>query len=84
MVIDCWTGSSLFTVTMVNQVAMKRRAAADMAYVGRTEPVCVQIHIQWVENAVNVAKALGEEDGWDKSPWQALLEELVEMDEKST
>jgi len=37
------------------------------------------MHIQWVENAVAVAKVLGEEDGWDKSPWEELLSELVEM-----
>ena len=37
------------------------------------------IHIQWVEDAVAVAKTLGEEDGWEKSPWEALLGELVEM-----
>ncbi len=37
------------------------------------------MHIQWVEDAVLVAKALGEEDGWDKSPWEQLLGELVEM-----
>jgi hypothetical protein len=40
------------------------------------------VHIQWIEDAVNVAKALGEEDGWDKSPWQALLGELIEMNGK--
>jgi hypothetical protein len=38
------------------------------------------IHIQWVEDAVSVAKTLGEEDGWEKSPWEALLGQLVEMD----
>jgi hypothetical protein len=37
------------------------------------------MHIQWVEDAVGVAKVLGEEDGWDKSPWKELLGELVEM-----
>jgi hypothetical protein len=37
------------------------------------------MHIQWVEDAVAVAKQLGEEDGWDKSPWEELLGELVEM-----
>ncbi len=37
------------------------------------------MHIQWVESAIAVAKALGEEDGWDKSPWEELLSELVEM-----
>jgi hypothetical protein len=37
------------------------------------------VHIQWVEDAVTVAKTLGEEDGWDKSPWEALLAELIEM-----
>jgi len=38
------------------------------------------MHIQWVEDAVTVAKTLGEEDGWDKSPWEALLGELIETD----
>ena len=37
------------------------------------------MHIQWVEDAVSVAKALGEEDGWDKSPWEQLLGELIEI-----
>ncbi len=37
------------------------------------------MHIQWVEDSIAVAKALGEEDGWDKSPWEDLLGELVEM-----
>jgi hypothetical protein len=37
------------------------------------------MHIQWVEDAIAVAKQLGEEDGWDKSPWTELLGELVEM-----
>jgi hypothetical protein len=37
------------------------------------------IHIQWVEDAIGVAKGLGEEDGWDKSPWEELLGELIEM-----
>jgi hypothetical protein len=38
------------------------------------------MHIQWVEDAVSVAKLLGEEDGWGKSPWEQLLDELVEID----
>jgi hypothetical protein len=38
------------------------------------------MHIQWVEDAVLVAKTLGEDDGWDKSPWEGLLQELVKMD----
>ena len=38
------------------------------------------MHIQWVEDAVAVAREVGEEDGWDKSPWEELLSELVGMD----
>jgi hypothetical protein len=38
------------------------------------------IRIQWVENAVAVAKGLGEEDGWNNSPWEELLEGLIEME----
>jgi hypothetical protein len=37
------------------------------------------VHIQWVEDAIAVAKTLGEEDGWSESPWQELLQELVNM-----
>ena len=42
------------------------------------------IHIQWVEDAVTVAQTLGEEDGWEKSPWQALLSELIQMEKHPT
>jgi len=41
------------------------------------------IHIQWVEDAVTVAKNLGEEDGWDHSPWQDLLHALIEIGESA-
>jgi hypothetical protein len=44
--------------------------------VGKAEPV-EDVRIQWVENAVAVAKRLGEEDGWENSPWEALLVELI-------
>jgi hypothetical protein len=36
------------------------------------------VRIQWVENAVAVAKRLGEEDGWENSPWESLLVEMIE------
>jgi hypothetical protein len=35
------------------------------------------IKILWTEEAVSVAKALGEEDGWERSPWEELLVELI-------
>jgi len=44
--------------------------------VGKAEPI-EDVRIQWVENAVAVAKTLGEDDGWDHSPWEALLKELI-------
>jgi hypothetical protein len=47
---------------------------------GHLEPL-EDVRIQWVENAVAVAARLGEEDGWDKSPWEALLVDLIEMEE---
>ena len=40
------------------------------------------IRIQWVENAVAVAKTLGEEDGWEHSPWEELLSQLIAMESK--
>jgi hypothetical protein len=42
----------------------------------------MDIHIQWVEDAVLVAKTLGEEDGWDHSPWEDLLKELIDIEQK--
>jgi hypothetical protein len=44
------------------------------------ESVIEDVKIQWTEDAVAVAKALGEEDGWDRSPWEALLAELIGID----
>jgi hypothetical protein len=35
------------------------------------------IRIQWTEDAVAVAKTLGDEDGWTHVPWEALLVELI-------
>jgi hypothetical protein len=44
--------------------------------VGKAEPI-EDIRIEWVEDAVAVAKRLGEEDGWENAPWEALLIELI-------
>jgi hypothetical protein len=44
--------------------------------VGKAEPL-EDVRIEWVENAVAVAKRLGEEDGWENSPWEELLEVLI-------
>jgi hypothetical protein len=44
--------------------------------VGKPEPL-EDVRIQWVENAVAVARRLGEDDGWENSPWEALLIELI-------
>jgi hypothetical protein len=40
----------------------------------------MDVHIRWVEDAVLVAKTLGEEDGWDRSPWEELLKELIDLE----
>lgn len=42
----------------------------------------LDFRIRQVETAVDVAVKLGEEDGWDDSPWPKLLDELVEMEER--
>lgn len=38
--------------------------------------------IEWTENAVEVAKMIGEADGWERAPWVDLLKELIEMEPK--
>jgi hypothetical protein len=45
--------------------------------VGKAEPI-EDVRIEWVENAVAVARRLGDDDGWDSSPWEALLTEMIE------
>jgi hypothetical protein len=40
------------------------------------------VRIMWVEDAVAVAKQLGEDDGWDNSPWESLLTDLIACQEK--
>jgi hypothetical protein len=46
--------------------------------VGKAEPL-EDVRIEWVENAVRVARVLGEEDGWENSPWEALLVALIDF-----
>ena len=48
--------------------------------VGPPEPL-EDVKIQWTQEAVTVAQALGEEHGWDSSPWEALLVDLIQMGE---
>jgi len=45
--------------------------------VGKAEPI-EDLRIQLVENAVAVAKRLGDDDGWENSPWEPLLTEMIE------
>jgi hypothetical protein len=47
---------------------------------GRELTVGEDVHILWVEEAVDVACRLGAERGWEHSPWPALLHELVAME----
>ena len=46
----------------------------------RADPLGEDVHILWVEEAVDVACRLGAERGWEHSPWPALLHELVAME----
>jgi hypothetical protein len=38
------------------------------------------IEIQWVDDAVAVAKAEGERAGWDSVPWEDLLTEMLAVE----
>lgn len=38
------------------------------------------IEVEWVEDAVQVAKFVGEAEGWDHAPWEDLLVELIAME----
>jgi hypothetical protein len=40
------------------------------------------VEIEWTEGAVEVAKMVGEADGWEHAPWEKLLGELIEMEPK--
>lgn len=41
------------------------------------------IEVEWVEDAVHVAKLVGEAEGWDRAPWEELLVELIAMEPSS-
>ena len=47
---------------------------------GPVPPVGEDVHILWVEEAVDVARRIGEEEGWEHAPWEALLDELIAME----
>lgn len=47
--------------------------------VGRPEPLR-DIEVEWVEDAVEVAKLVGEAYGWEHAPWESLLVELIGME----
>jgi hypothetical protein len=44
--------------------------------VGKAEPI-EDVRIQWAQAAVDVARRIGEEEGWENSPWQGLLSDLI-------
>lgn len=46
--------------------------------VGKSMPL-EDVRIEWVQEAVTVARRLGEEDGWENSPWESLLVDLIEV-----
>lgn len=47
--------------------------------VGRPAPVR-DVEIEWVEDAVRVAQHVGTATGWEHSPWDQLLEDLLAME----
>lgn len=46
---------------------------------GRPEPI-EDVRVEWVEDAVHVAKLVGESLGWEHAPWETLLSELIQME----
>jgi hypothetical protein len=46
---------------------------------GRPEPI-EDVRVEWVEDAVKVAKLVGESLGWEHAPWEELLTELLAME----
>jgi hypothetical protein len=46
--------------------------------VGKATPI-EDVRIEWVQGAVAVAKRLGEDDGWENSPWESLLTDLIDV-----
>lgn len=46
---------------------------------GRPAPVA-DVEIEWVEGAVDVARMVGENVGWEQAPWEDLLVQLIAME----
>jgi hypothetical protein len=64
------------TILAIDFGVMDAAPGAQHGEVGKAEPL-EDVRIEWTENAVAVAKAIGEETGWEHSPWEALLVELI-------
>lgn len=47
--------------------------------IGRPAPL-MDIEIEWVEDAVHVARIVAEAEGWEHAPWEDLLVELIGME----
>ena len=55
--------------------------AVDLALLGPSVPVAVEAEIAWVHEAVELARAVAEKEGWDAVSWAGLVEELLAMGE---
>lgn len=57
--------------------------ASETTGVGRPAPLR-DVEVEWVEDAAQVARIVGEAVGWAHVPWEALVVELIEMDPGAT
>ncbi|HWF14727.1 MAG TPA: hypothetical protein VG244_00960 [Acidimicrobiales bacterium] len=71
---DIWLGTEFGSEVEIGKGQVSQEIKGDQK-IGPGE----DIELLWVEEATDVAKSAAEKSGWDKVPWQGLLEELLRM-----
>lgn len=49
----------------------------------RDSPVVTDVEVRWVDQALQTASAVAEDQGWEAVPWEQLVEELVALEPES-
>lgn len=65
---DLWFGAEFGTHNPANRSLARGTPVKD-------------VEIEWILDAVAVAKTVGETDGWDHTPWEDLLVSLIAMED---
>ena len=71
---DIWLGTEFGSEVEIGKGQISQEIKGDQK-IGPGE----DIELLWVEEATDVARRAAAESGWDKVPWEALLQDVLEI-----